>query len=149
MKSHDCVSRCIIDRNHKWFIYTVFASADSGWALSVISSSNGNFSDSYVLSYGQVRLHLYAVDTQAFIGLFPRSYLRLLRSPPLYRQLISYIPLVLTCSALFEVFRHGAGLRWFSSSQGKNPIISSTIPFLSLLQPQLHVCHKKGASHFT
>jgi len=53
--------RCIIGRNHKWYIYCLFAYLDICWAFQIIIYAYFMSGDKYVLSYGQVRTPLYAV----------------------------------------------------------------------------------------
>ena len=45
-----------MNRNHRWFIYSLFAYFDCAWAYNVISSAVAASGDRYVLSYGQVRV---------------------------------------------------------------------------------------------
>lgn len=55
------LSRCMIDRNHKWIIYCFFAYLDIGWGTRVIGTAlNASWDDGYVLSYGQVWIPLCA-----------------------------------------------------------------------------------------
>ena len=49
------LSRYIIDHNHKWFIYFVFAYLDASWAAYIISGAVRSASDNvYEMSFGQV-----------------------------------------------------------------------------------------------
>ena len=45
--------RCTIDRNHKWWVYILFAYLDCWWAVRAISGAVDEF-EGYELSYGQV-----------------------------------------------------------------------------------------------
>ena len=64
-------SRCIIDRNHKWCIYSLFAYFDICWALNVIALSILLSENRYVLSYGQVQTSLCVVYHRMFIEYSP------------------------------------------------------------------------------
>ena len=55
-------SRFVVDRNHKWYTYSLFAYLDITWAYLVITSTVFATLEGYVLSYGQVWLPLCAVD---------------------------------------------------------------------------------------
>jgi len=60
-------SRCVIDRNHKWYIYCLFAYLDISWAQRIVSLAILASQGEYVLSYGQVRVPLCAVYHRMFI----------------------------------------------------------------------------------
>lgn len=49
------LSRCLVDRNHKWWVYSLFAYLDCRWTIRVIASIAKPL-DEYELSYGQVLL---------------------------------------------------------------------------------------------
>jgi len=54
----DPISRCTIDRYHKWFVNCLFISLDCAWAFWVIVIAQPPSWHVYVLTYGQVYLPL-------------------------------------------------------------------------------------------